>query len=220
MGVLLCELSGGFDSAAATVLALREGHTVHALCALHGQEYDKQELAGATYVAAFLRDKYGERFKKLHVAAVSLMQELPDAKTPRAYVPIRNLVLGALSANHAQALGAEAVVVGSKTTVMRPDDPYCFFDCSTAFYEQLGQLVTAASQPGQSMRFVQALVRDGVPMSKADVVRLLLDEGLNLRGFWNCYGAGLKPCRTCAHCIEMANVVREVGCHHDYADWW
>jgi 7-cyano-7-deazaguanine synthase in queuosine biosynthesis len=220
MGVYLCELSGGYDSAAATLLTLQQGHHVHALFIDHGQSYLDRELAAASHLAQQFAKRYAN-FKGLRVAVCHLSQALPDDKTPAAYVPLRNLVLGALSANKAQALGAEAVVVGSKTTVIRQDDPYSFFDCSTEFYERLGSLATLASQPGFAMRFVQALVRDdGTAYTKAEVVKLLLNADLDIKSMWNCYTPGVRPCRSCKNCIEMRDVLNELGLFDRYKGWW
>lgn len=220
MGVYLCEMSGGYDSAAAALLTLQQGHTVYGLFIDHGQAYMDRELAAASYLAGRLSKQYAN-FKGLRLAICQLSQVLPNDSTPAAYVPLRNLVLGALSANKAQALGAEAVVVGSKTTVIRADDPFCFYDCSTAFYQQLGALATLASQPGHALRFVQALVRDdGTAYSKAEVVKLLLDADFDIKSLWNCYGAGFRPCRTCKNCLEMVGVLNELGLFDRYKGWW
>lgn len=222
---VVCELSGGFDSAVTTILALEGVNNVHGFFVDYGQQYVKQERAAVAYMDSWLREKYGERYKGVRIVSVDLCLVLRDRKDAAAvpeYVPIRNLVIGALAANFAESVGAQVVSVGSKTTEYRPDDPYCFYDCTTKFYRELSSLVNLASQPGVRVSFVQQLVEDGVPMPKWKVLKNLDARGIDLRRLWNCYRTDGEPvpCNSCFHCGLMPADLELAGLAEKYKDTW
>jgi 7-cyano-7-deazaguanine synthase in queuosine biosynthesis len=205
---ILCEISGGYDSACVAQMLSEQGHELTGFFVNYGQPYQTNEYMAAMHVA----DRLGFSVQMIHC---QLGLGLPDGSVPAAYVPIRNLVIGTLMANRAEALGIRTIAVGSKTTEYRPNDPYCFYDCTTEFYQRMANLVTLASQPGHGVQYIQPLIVDGCSLSKAEVVQKLIDTGWNLRNLWNCYGTGTTPCMQCKNCIEMRDLA-----FPGYSDWW
>ncbi|KKN68000.1 hypothetical protein LCGC14_0455560 [marine sediment metagenome] len=217
MTTAVCELSGGYDSALSTLLALRKYDSVFGVFTNYGQVYAEQERASAEYLAEWFT-RYPS-WRGLTRLKCTLSQALPD-QSDSPYIPVRNLVLGTLSANFAQAHGANVVVVGSKTTEYRPDDPYCWYDCTTEFYEGMGALVSLAAEAGHEIRYEQSLILDGQPLTKAQVLEALIDEGIALIKLWNCYEAGERPCQKCFHCLDMRKTLEGMGQLTRFEGWW
>ena len=215
----VCEVSGGFDSALSALMAASTGARVWPIYFDYGQKYERQERAAAQYVVDQIRNKC-ERCERLHVAVVDMQVRALEG-TVSPYVPIRNLVFCALSANYAQSVSAEVVTVGSKTVEFRADDPYCFRDCTSEFYEKVGDLVRLASESSAwPIRFEQPLVVDGAPLTKREVLLRLEQAGFDLRRLWSCYSDTPAPCHSCYHCKVMAECVENCSDLKKYAGVW
>lgn len=197
---VIAHLSGGFDSAASTLLVAETGATFKTLLIDLGQPYAEQEIKAARAFSVFLAQKYNN-YQGHHILSVDMA--LSQAGEVSAYIPVRNLVIGAMSANLALALGYDAVAVGNKTLELRPEDPYCFNDCSREFYDKLGGIATFASQ-GKHVEFLMPLI-DPIqgPLSKRAVVELVAQAGYDPRLLWSCYNAAERPCGECHHCHEL-----------------
>src|SRR4051812_41670275 len=139
--VCIVLLSGGYDSVAVLSMMLRQ-HFVLALFIDCGQPYAAQERRAVRAVAEHYRRH--PKFIGLQEETVRLRQS--DTPVPE-YVPFRNLVLTAIAANMAQALGAEVIATGSKTVDIRPDDAYSFRDSSRRFTQLLEDLLLYATEP-------------------------------------------------------------------------
>lgn len=193
--MILCQISGGIDSAAAMLeLAAQPpivGHFVD-----YGQRYAPQEERAAHYLARHVGFE-------LRVSRLDLALRDTSAR-PDAYIPSRNFVLLALSANLASALAADAVAVGSKTTIMRPDDPYCFPDCTTAFYDAAAKAMSEGGGPHRLLRPVAG-------WTKARAIQRLKDASVNLAQLWWCYLNGEEPCGQCHHCRDVASAIKELA---------
>src|SRR5690348_17815315 len=97
-GQRLCQLSGGFDSAAAMLWSLSKGPTV-GIFIDYNQGYLKQEQIGVRYLTEEAEAVAGHKnFQGLIEVALNL-----GFKDGTPYVPHRNLVLTAISANWALA---------------------------------------------------------------------------------------------------------------------
>ena len=196
---IVSHLSGGFDSAASSIKVAKLGFPFYTLMIDLGQSYLKQEISAAHYLVEYLKNKYpnylGHKTLKVEMA-------LSQEGQVGAYIPVRNLVIGSMSANYALAVGATHIAVGNKTLELRPNDPYCFNDCSREFYNQLGSLCTFASQ-GSTIEFLMPLVENGVPISKRDLILFLDEQGIDVTKLWSCYETAERPCGVCYHCKEI-----------------
>lgn len=222
----VCEISGGYDSAAAALVAFERGYEVVGAFFDYGNKYSAHERRAADVVAGVLAKRYGERFLGLRTQTVPLELgfALGVTGTPIECVPYRNLVFAALNANLAASVGAEVVFNGSKTNERRADDPYSFADSCAAFFRAVNDVVSTATEPGmQHPRFDQALLLDGEPLTKAEVLKKLHLAGFPLHLLWNCYHPeGGQPCRVCYHCELTAKAIRtaELDTVLEYAAHW
>ncbi len=221
---ILSHLSGGFDSVATCIKLLNEGNEVTGLFFDLGQVYLDQEAKAAKYVDEFLQENYSN-WNGLLTKTASMELQSADDGSPTEYIPVRNLVLSAHSANIAIALGLDAVAVGNKTTTVREDDPYSFSDCSIEFYDKLTDIVSFASENNIEVEFLMPLVTwvdehnkptkksagcHPIPLTKGDVLRIIIDAGLDLTKIWSCYHNTVKPCGECYHCVELKHAMDEI----------
>ena len=195
----LSQLSGGLDSVASTLLVAKSGDEFRTIFFDIDQPYMMKELMAVKYFDEWLKDRF-VNYKGLKIVKADLA--LDSSHGPSEYIPVRNLVLGALSANQALSVGYGAVAVGSKTVEVRPDDPYSFSDCSISFYDQMGSLATFASE-NQLLIFTMPLVDKGIALSKKQVIELLIEEGVDVKKLWSCYGIKEEYCGVCYHCAEI-----------------
>lgn len=212
--MILCQLSGGWDSVAAAILTLREtAHAKHPkpiapVFFAYGQPYAEQERAAAMYATERLQDVYGiERVRPLHYQHVGTLARVQPGIGNKDYVPVRNLVLGAYSVNLALAFGCREIVVGSKTVHKRPNDPWSFSDCTKEFYHQL-QVVANVAQETDEKIYVST------PLSgyyKEEVLQILRSAGIDERCLWSCYESKGTPCGTCYHCLDNQKAIDKVS---------
>ncbi len=234
---ILSHLSGGFDSVAACIKLLEQGHEVKGLFFDLGQEYLKQELSATVYASDFFIDKYPNWLGIEFAKAPMELSRAADG-SPTAYIPVRNFVFAAHSANIALAGGFEAVAVGSKTIAVRPEDPYSFADCSIDFYNKVESLVDFCSEGGDSVKFIMPLVTwksyktyhvwesvtmpdsgyQPSPLSKGEVMQIIIGAGMDLSKLWSCYEDGDQPCGKCYHCIEVKKAFDTID--FDYTDYF
>lgn len=200
----LVHVSGGLDSAAALLFTLNSGHEVIPVFYDYGQSYAQQERVAAGRLVNALRERV-DFMKRL----APLRQHHFDMYTKSntgvdEYVPYRNLVLAASSANTAAALNCDVVIVGSKTDVVRESDPYSFKDSCFKFYYDFDILVNSITEMGTSRPLIQMPLAG---WSKADVVKYLIENRVNHKGLWTCYVAGDEPCGQCYHCNEYTHAL-------------
>lgn len=213
---VLSQLSGGYDSVAACVRLIEQGHTVHGLFFDLGQVYVEQERAAVDYASQYFAKHWPKQW--LGHTELQVAMELTRANdgSPSEYIPVRNFVLGAHSANYALAHGYECVAVGSKTTTVRADDPYSFSDCSVEFYEGMSSIVDFCSEDGDSLKFLMPLIDHDTALTKGQVVQLILDTGMDISQLWTCYKAEQQPCGTCYHCKDVKKAFAEINADYSW----
>jgi len=226
---ILSHLSGGYDSVAACIKLLEEGHNVAGLFFNLDQPYLKREEAAVDYVHDFFLEKYPNWLgAEMHLTP--MMLKLTDSGVPTEYIPVRNFVLAAHSVNIALAKDFEAIAVGSKTIEVRPEDPYSFADCSVDFWQMCEDLTNFCAEGKTDIKFLMPLVRanvvsddfsevvDYTSLTKGEVVQIILDSGMDISKLWTCYGNFAKPCGTCYHCKEAKKAFDEIN--FDYKDFF
>ncbi len=199
MKKILCHLSGGFDSLASTLAIAETGEGFGTVFFNYDQIYWRQESKAVHECVAFLSKTFPNY---LGHTQIQVDMSLGAPGEVAAYIPVRNLVLGAHSINLAISQGYTLIAVGNKTTQVREGDPYSFNDCSVDFYKRLGDLGTFASQ-GKSVQFLMPLVKGGVAITKTQVIKSILDHGFDPKLLWSCYENQSKPCGSCYHCEEV-----------------
>lgn len=209
-------LSGGLDSATVAAVARREGFELHALTVSYGQRHER-ELEAARRVARSLQ---AARHVELAVdlaafggSALTGSGEVPKDRPiepsviPSTYVPARNLVLLSLALAWAEAEGARDLFIGVNAL-----DYSGYPDCRPEFvesFERTARLATRAGVEGAPFAVHAPLIR----MTKAEIIRLGVELGVDYSLTWSCYdpGPGGAPCGRCDSCRLRARGFAEAG---------
>jgi len=210
-------LSGGLDSATCLYWAVSKGYSVEALSVAYGQRHEcelrsAKKLAkgvGATLHSIRVRMPWVDSASSLTDSSKRL-PDLPLSKIgkgaiPSTYVPGRNTVFSALGVSLADAVGAEAVVVGANAL-----DYSGYPDCRPAFYkafERVARAGTARGDKGKPLKMITPIISK----DKAQIVRMALRLGVPLKDTWSCYAGGKRPCRRCDSCRLRAKGFEVAG---------
>ncbi len=211
----VCLLSGGLDSSTCLLWAQRQGYECHALSFDYGQRH-RIELQAAACVAAALGACH--RVLRVDLAAFGGSALTADIAVPKGreassgipvtYVPARNTVFLACALAMAETLEAADIVIGVNAI-----DYSGYPDCRPEFieaFERMANLATKAAVEGRMrVRIHTPLIR----LSKADIVRLARDLGLDFRLTWSCYDPQPdgRPCGACDSCLLRRKGFEEAG---------
>lgn len=201
---VVCELSGGADSALVAALLKEAGREVFPIFVNYGQPYEWHEYAKSL----LLSKKLG--LHDLYVVDCQLRTGHVE-NCGAEYVPFRNLVLSAIAVNYAQSIDAVAVYSGSKGLTKVPDDPYSFKDSTAPFYVLVQAVVNYANESRRGIEVVPLLAtgRDR-KLLKSEVYDLLERKyGIIKSDTWSCFNPqGDLECRTmCNNCREKYSTV-------------
>lgn len=209
-------LSGGLDSTTALYWSQTKGYSPVALSIRYGQRHVK-ELNAARAVARAAK-------VRIHEAALSLpwlggssltnsslripdmpLKKISQGGIPSTYVPGRNTIFLSLAVSLADAVGAEAIVIGANAL-----DYSGYPDCRPPFISAFGRVAvegTKRGSEGNPLKILAPLLR----LDKKGVVRLAQKVGAPLRLTWSCYAGGIRQCGRCDSCKLRAKGFREAG---------
>lgn len=209
--------SGGLDSTTALCWALKRGYECSAVSFDYGQRHNR-ENASARAIARGLGVKlYEIKLAFPWFAGCSLVNgkmKLPDVKLsrigkkgdiPSTYVPGRNLVFASAGFSLADAVDAEAVVLGPNIV-----DYSGYPDCRPEFYRALEKAAAFGTRRGAGGNKIK-LLTPLIKLSKAQIVRLAVKLGAPLALTWSCYSGGKKPCGHCDSCKLRAKGFQDAG---------
>jgi 7-cyano-7-deazaguanine synthase len=196
-------VSGGLDSATTLAIARSQGYRCHALSFDYGQRH-RAELRAAARVAR-RGGAVDHRVLAIDLSAFGgsaltdpalAVPEAPTQGIPITYVPARNTVFLSLALAWAEVLGAEAIFIGVNAV-----DYSGYPDCRPEFinaFENMARLATRAGVEGGALS-IHAPLMD---LSKADIIRLGLDLGVDYTETVSCYqptddGAACGRCDSC-----------------------
>ncbi|MEW6742856.1 MAG: 7-cyano-7-deazaguanine synthase QueC [Planctomycetota bacterium] len=212
-------LSGGLDSTVAATLAARDGSLLLAITADYGQRAAERERKAAAAVAASLGSAH--RVVSLPFLGEITTTALIDRSLPlpspardaiaaggpeveqsarAVWVPNRNGLLINVAACFAEALDADAVVVGfnREEAATFPDNSAGFLDAAS------GALTFSTRKP---VRVVSPTAR----MTKDEIVRAGYAAGAPLHWIWPCYAGGRALCWTCESCLRLERALQAAG---------
>src|SRR4029079_4972361 len=202
-------LSGGLDSYTAGAIARAEGYELYALTVRYGQVH-AAEIDAARRVATALgvaqHIELDVPLSKFGGSALVGDGEIPKDRAlatsdiPSTYGPARNTVFLSLAMAWAEAVGAEAIVIGVNAL-----DYSGYPDCRPEYlraFERVAALATRAGVEGRPLRILAPLLE----WSKAQIIRRGLDLGVDYGLTWSCYdpSPGGAPCGRCDSCILRA----------------
>jgi 7-cyano-7-deazaguanine synthase len=197
-------LSGGLDSATTLAWARREGYACYCLSVDYGQRH-RAELDAATKIATRL-GAADHKIVKLDLTAfggsaltdvsVAVPTSGIKAGIPVTYVPARNTILLSLALGWAEVLGAQNIFVGANAV-----DYSGYPDCRPEYlraFEATANLATKAAVEGRTIEIRAPLV----DKSKAEIIRLALDLGVDPAATVTCYQPDPlgRACGVCDAC--------------------
>jgi len=196
-------LSGGLDSATCLALAKSQGFSITALSFDYGQRHNA-ELAASTRLAHAMGIE-DHRIMRLEIgkmggsALTDSRIAVPESETagiPVTYVPARNTVFLSFALGLAEVTHASHIFIGVNAV-----DYSGYPDCRPEFieaFERMANLATKAAVEGQSLTLATPLMH----LSKADIIRLGVDLGIDYGLTVSCYQADEHgyACGRCDSC--------------------
>ena len=208
-------LSGGLDSATVLAIALQRGFECHAMSFDYGQRH-RVEIDAARRVADAL-GATSHRIVTIDLAAFGgsaltdrsiAVPESPTSGIPITYVPARNTIFLSFALAWAEVLEASDIFIGVNAL-----DYSGYPDCRPEFiaaFETMANLATKAGVEGRTrVRIHTPLIR----LSKAEIVKLGRELGLDFRLTHSCYDPSPegKPCGQCDSCLLRRKGFEEAG---------
>lgn len=193
-------LSGGVDSAVS--LAWAQSRYSHQLVAI-SFNYFLRPFRERLAVYRLLQ-KYPAQLME---PSISFLKEAGDwpakasEKLPEGYISNRNMIFYSIAAYYAEMLDCQSIVGGHTA-----EDAEAFTDASTAFLQQLQQLINRALLQNK-IQIEQPLIE----MTKHQVMQRGIDWKIPLQHTWSCYFDAPRPCGRCISCVERAEAFRKIG---------
>jgi 7-cyano-7-deazaguanine synthase len=215
----VCLLSGGLDSATCLALARRDGYECYALSFDYGQrhliELDRAaRIAGSLGATQHVVARIDLRM--FGGSALTADIEVPKSRAPAemgrgipvTYVPARNTIFLSFALAWAEVLEAADIFIGVNAL-----DYSGYPDCRPEFieaFETMANLATKAGVEGRTrVRIHTPLIR----LSKAEIVKLGRDLGLDFSLTHSCYDPAPDgtPCGQCDSCLLRRKGFEEAG---------
>ena len=215
----VCLLSGGLDSSTCLAFAKRAGFEVYALSFDYGQRH-RVELEAAARVAraAGVADHKTAKLDLRMFGGSALTDQIAVPKgrsvaemsgeIPVTYVPARNTAFLSFALAWAEVLEASDVFIGVNAL-----DYSGYPDCRPEFLEAFEKMANLATKTGVQGRTHLKIHAPLIDRSKADIVRLALELGVDLALTHSCYDpdAGGRACGECDSCLLRAKGFAEAG---------
>jgi 7-cyano-7-deazaguanine synthase len=215
----VCLLSGGLDSSTCLAYAKREGFALYALSFDYGQRHSIELLAAER--TARTTGVHQHRVVKLDLrmfggSALTADIAVPKGRSaddmskeiPITYVPARNTIFLSFAMAWAEVLEASHIFIGVNAL-----DYSGYPDCRPEFlqaFESMANLATKAGVEGRTKLQIHAPL---MHLSKADIVRLAQELGVDFAATHSCYDpdASGRPCGQCDSCQLRAKGFLEAG---------
>ena len=199
-------ISGGLDSATTAAVAKAEGHDIYALSFDYGQRHSREldsAKAVATAVGAVDHLILTLDLRKIGKSAltddidVPVNRETDDIASgiPLTYVPARNTIFLSFALAYAEAVQARDIFIGVSQV-----DYSGYPDCRSEFieaFQNLANLATKQATEGEGQFHIRTPLID---MSKAQIIKLGLQLGVDYSQTWSCYQGGELACGRCDSC--------------------
>jgi 7-cyano-7-deazaguanine synthase len=217
--IAVCLLSGGLDSSTTLALARRDGFDCYALSFDYGQRHSI-ELESAARVAQSLGavQHLVVRIDLRVFGGSALTSDIAvpkgrapadmTADIPVTYVPARNTVFLSFALAWAEVLAASDIFIGVNAL-----DYSGYPDCRPEYieaYERMANLATKAGVEGRTHIKIHTPL---IQLSKAEIVKLGVELGLDFGLTHSCYDPGPtgRPCGQCDSCLLRRKGFEEAG---------
>ncbi len=215
----VCLLSGGLDSSTCLALARRDGFTCYALSFDYGQRH-RVELEAAARVAKSLGAAqhlvvpvdlrvFGASALTSDIAVPKgRARDEMSREVPVTYVPARNTIFLSLALAWAEVLESSDIFIGVNAL-----DYSGYPDCRPEFIEAYERMANLATKSGVEGRTRIQIHTPLIRRSKAEIVKLGGELGLDFRLTHSCYdpGPGGRPCGQCDSCVLRRKGFEEAG---------
>lgn len=215
----VCLLSGGLDSSTCLALARRDGYECYALSFDYGQRHRVELEAAARVVAAFgVREHRTARIdlRAFGASALTADIDVPKHRSPAemgegipiTYVPARNTIFLSYALAWAEVLEASDIFIGVNAL-----DYSGYPDCRPEFIQAFERMANLATKAGVEGRTLLQIHTPLIALSKADIVRLAVELGLDFTLTHSCYDpdAAGRPCGECDSCLLREKGFAEAG---------
>ena len=215
----VCLLSGGLDSSTCLALARRDGFTCYALSFDYGQRH-RVELEAAARVAESLgaarhlvvpidlRVFGGSALTgDIAVPKGRVLEEM-SGEIPITYVPARNTIFLSLALAWSEVLESPDIFIGVNAL-----DYSGYPDCRPEFIEAYENMANLATKSGVEGRTCVKIHTPLIRLSKAEIVKLGSELGVDFRLTHSCYdpGPGGRKCGHCDSCVLRRKGFEEAG---------
>ena len=207
-------LSGGLDSATALACARSEGFLCYALSFDYGQRHRAELDAAQRVTQALGVEQHRTLSLDLGVLGGSALTDMsiavPEEASegiPVTYVPARNTIFLSFALAWAEILQADDIYIGVNAV-----DYSGYPDCRPEYikaFETMANLATKAGVEGHNMHIHTPLI----DMSKADIIRLGTQKGVDYSQTVSCYAADPQgqACGVCDSCRLRAKGFEDAG---------
>jgi 7-cyano-7-deazaguanine synthase len=209
-------LSGGLDSIVNLKCAIDESEIALALTFDYGQIAFTDEAAAAVGCAK----RYSLRHEIVELGWYRALADRPlvgrgpmrqypqglnskkESMLEEAWLPNRNCVFLSIAAAYAEALGADAVVIGANR-----DEAEVFPDNSQAFLDSMTRVLSTSTLTGVRATSYTA------DLSKREIVELGIRIGAPLELVYSCYKPSVdrRMCGLCQSCVRLKDALRDSG---------
>ncbi len=215
----VCLLSGGLDSSTCFAYARREGFECYALSFDYGQRH-RVELEAAARVAAALGAAQHQviqvDLRAFGGSALTADIAVPKGRNaaemgrgiPVTYVPARNTVFLSFALAWAETLEASDIFLGVNAI-----DYSGYPDCRPEYVEAFEHMANLATRAGVEGRTRVKIHTPLIRMTKAEIVKLGRELGLDFGLTWSCYDPDERgrPCGACDSCLLRRKGFEEAG---------
>jgi 7-cyano-7-deazaguanine synthase len=209
-------LSGGLDSSAATLLAMKECEVSLALTFNYGQRAVAQEISAASkmcemwgveheiinidWLAKITRTALVDDSKMLPTMNSSSVDENASDHADDVWVPNRNALFISIAASFAEAKGYNLVIAGfnREEAATFPDNTQEFMDATN-------------SALAYSTKSDVQIISPTIGMTKMEIAARLIDDKELTKTFWCCYESGEKLCGKCESCARTVRAFEALG---------
>jgi 7-cyano-7-deazaguanine synthase len=203
MSKVVVPISGGLDSSLLLNIADFQKDEIYAISYNYGQKHEKELLYAEKQIQYYNTIKDHKiidlKFLKTIAPTSSLTNDnisvaqarnvLGDAQTVN-YVPFRNMLMLSIACSYAEAVGANTVFHGAALV----DSQAGYWDGSIEFLNSINELT---SLNRKNRIEIEAPLID---LSKAEIIKLGIDNCLHFEDTWTCYEGKDKACGYCTAC--------------------
>lgn len=132
--------------------------------------------------------------------AIPSLQAIADEEQPSTYVPNRNMIFLSIAVAYAESRGATQVYFGAQRS-----DLVSYWDTTSDFVERMNAVLALNRKNTIQVK------TPFVHFSKADILRLGFELGVDYGKTWSCFQGDQVACGICPACVQRLQAFDELG---------